>query len=141
LELRRLLTSLLGGMRATADRAFRLGAAPDVVIQADPDRLAQVIRNLLRNAVEHTATGGRIELSATVDDAAVEIMVDDDGPGIPQAERVKVFDRFHRAGRKGEGAGLGLAIVAALAEAHGGRARAEVSPLGGARVIVRIPRT
>jgi two-component system sensor histidine kinase BaeS len=130
-------------MRATAQRDFRLGRVDDVTVAADPDRLAQVLRNLLRNAAEHTAPGGTIELSAVSERGVLRLAVDDDGPGIPEAEREQVFDRFHRAGgprRATGGAGLGLAIVRALAEAHGGRAWAEASPLGGARMVVELPR-
>jgi two-component system, OmpR family, sensor kinase len=137
-----LVASLLDGMRATAERDFRLGPVADVIVQADPDRLAQVLRNLLRNAVEHTQPGGVVELSAQASRDTLRLIVDDDGPGIPEAEREQVFDRFHRAPgprRTAVGAGLGLAIVAALAHAHHGLARAEVSPLGGARLIVELP--
>ena len=70
----------------------------------------------------------------------VELAVEDDGPGIPEAGRDRVFDRFHRAeARRGTGAGLGLAIVRAIAEAHGGRATASVSPEDGARVTIVVP--
>ena len=71
------------------------------------------------------------------------IWVDDDGPGIPASERDRVFDRFHRAdpsrARSAGGTGLGLAIVRAIVDAHGGRAWAESSPLGGARVLIELP--
>jgi len=74
---------------------------------------------------------------------SVSFTVDDDGPGIPEEERAAVFDRFHRldAGRSREagGAGLGLAIVAAIAEAHGGSTHARTSPLGGAEMVLEIP--
>jgi signal transduction histidine kinase len=110
---------------------------------ADADRLAQALRNLVSNAIAHTAVNGRIEVGASVANGSVRFTVDDDGPGIPDAERAAVFDRFHRldAGRSREagGAGLGLAIVAAIAEAHGGSARAGSSPLGGAEMVLEIP--
>jgi len=71
------------------------------------------------------------------------VMVDDDGPGIPPAERERVFDRFHRSdagrARASGGAGLGLAIARAIVESHGGSIRAEESPLGGARVSFDLP--
>ena len=70
-------------------------------------------------------------------------MVDDDGPGIPVAQRAAIFDRFHRLdggrSRDAGGAGLGLAIVQAIASAHGGRVWAEAAPSGGARMVLEIP--
>ncbi len=137
------LDDLVQGMAETASRRLVLGDVPAVHIEADADRLAQALRNLLRNAIAHTAEHGRIELAAHVDSGQVRFVVDDDGPGIPEAQREAVFDRFHRldAGhsRDEDGAGLGLAIVQAIAEAHGGRAFASGSPLGGARMVVEIP--
>jgi signal transduction histidine kinase len=117
--------------------------APDSV-NADRDRLAQALRNLLRNAVEHTESHGRIELGASErPDGRVQIWVDDDGPGIAPAERDQVFDRFHRAdaarARTAGGTGLGLSIVRAIVDALGGRVWATDSPLGGARVVIELP--
>jgi signal transduction histidine kinase len=137
-----LLRELLDAQDGTVDRRFELGSVPDVDVAADPDRLAQALRNLLRNAVEHTAPGGVVRLSACAAPGVVRIAVDDDGPGIPEQERVRVFDRFHRVAggrRAAAGAGLGLSIVQAIADAHGGRAFAETSALGGARVVVELP--
>jgi signal transduction histidine kinase len=77
-------------------------------------------------------------------DGLVLLEVDDDGPGIPEADRARVFEQFVRLddarARDGGGSGLGLAIVAELAAAHGGTVAAASSPLGGARVEVRLPR-
>jgi len=102
------------------------------------------LRNLLRNAVEHTRVGGTIELGARGSaDGRVQIWVDDDGPGIAAEERDRVFDRFHRAdaarARSSGGTGLGLAIVRAIVDAQGGRVWATDSPLGGARVVIDLP--
>ena len=102
------------------------------------------LRNLARNAVEHTRPGGLVRVSATaLPRGWVEIAVEDDGPGIPPAQRDRVFDRFHRldsARARGKGgAGLGLAIARAIVEAHGGRIGAGASPEGGARVAFRLP--
>jgi signal transduction histidine kinase len=97
---------------------------------------------LVGNAIAHTAPSGQIDVAVRVGDG-VSFIVDDDGPGIPEDQRAAVFDRFHRldAGRTREagGAGLGLAIVQAIAEAHSGRANAETSPLGGTRMVICIP--
>jgi signal transduction histidine kinase len=138
------LRELTEAAATTAPRRFTIAQGVTGTLQADPDRLAQAVRNLLRNAVEHTVEGGRIELGAVAAGDWVTLLVDDDGPGIPPAERERVFDRFHRsdgsAPRRGEGSGLGLAIVKAIADAHGGRAWADASPLGGARVAIALPR-
>jgi signal transduction histidine kinase len=142
IQLSSLLRDVLDATASTEDRDMQLGPVPDIVVQADADRLIQALRNLLRNAVEHTAPGGIVRLSATHAPRVVRIAVDDDGPGIPPQERSRVFDRFHRAAsqsRTATGAGLGLSIVQAIAEAHGGRALAEASSLGGARMIVELP--
>jgi two-component system, OmpR family, sensor kinase len=107
-------------------------------LRADPDRLTQVIRNLLANARRHTGPSGRVEISAASRGPALTIRVDDDGPGISPAERERVFARFHRSeaarDRGSGGSGLGLAIARSIVELHGGRIWVEDSPLGGARI-------
>jgi two-component system, OmpR family, sensor kinase len=145
IELAPYLHELMDGVRATAERRFELGPVPDGRLDADPDRLAQALRNLLRNAVEHTAGDtGRVLLSArALGGERVQFIVEDDGQGIPAEQRDLVFDRFHRTdaarSRAHGGAGLGLAIVRAVAEAHGGRASAHASELGGARMEIELP--
>jgi len=127
------------------DRVFELGPLPSGTLQADPDRLAQVLRNLVTNAIAHTAPGsGRIALHVESAGAGwVRFVVEDDGPGIPEQQRELVFDRFHRTdsgrARAAGGAGLGLAIVKAIAEAHHGRVRATAGALGGARIELELP--
>jgi signal transduction histidine kinase len=107
-------------------------------LHADPDRLTQVIRNLLANARRHAGPDGRVAISAEARGPRVTIGVDDDGPGISAAERERVFGRFHRSeasrARGSGGSGLGLAIARSIVELHGGRIWIEDSPLGGARV-------
>ena len=110
------------------------------VVRADPDALAQAIRNLIRNALEHTSFGGAVRLSAESHGDRIEFAVEDDGPGIPAAERSRVFERFHRARPAGgRGSGLGLAIARAIVEAHGGKIWADESATGGARVAFELP--
>ncbi len=145
LEVRGFVQDLWSGSEFIADRAFELGEIPDGVVRADPDRLAQALRNLIANAVNHTsAPDGLVRL--TVDRGprdVVRFTVDDDGPGIPAAERERVFERFHRVDtardRLSGGTGLGLAIVRAIAEGHGGAVRAGSSPEGGARFELDLP--
>jgi heavy metal sensor kinase len=143
-DLELLLEDVVASAEPTADRDFTLAADVPGILNADEDRITQALRNLLRNAIEHTQPDGRIELGAReLPGARVAIWVDDDGPGIAAAERERVFDRFHRADaarvRTAGGTGLGLAIVRAIVTAHGGRAWAEESPLGGARVVIELP--
>jgi two-component system OmpR family sensor kinase len=115
-----------------------LGECPAGSLRADPDRLTQVLRNLLANARRHAGPAGRVTLSATALGEQLTVRVDDDGPGIDPGEREQVFDRFHRSGnardRSSGGSGLGLAIARSIVELHGGRIWIEDSPLGGARV-------
>lgn len=113
-------------------------------VRADVDRLGQVLRNLLTNALRHTGEGGRIAFSAKPIGDAVEIAVADTGEGISPDDLPRVFDRFWRAEpsrSRGEGgAGLGLAIVKAIVEAHGGQVSAHSDGLGqGSTFKVSLP--
>jgi two-component system OmpR family sensor kinase len=146
IQLRPFLTDLWYGLELTAKRRFQLGPIPEGMVRADPDRLAQILRNLGRNAIEHTsAPDGLVRLEAErVGLERIRFAVLDDGPGIPPAERDRVFERFHRTdaarSRNAGGAGLGLAIVRAIAEAHGGGVRAAETDSGrGTRIEVTLP--
>jgi two-component system, OmpR family, sensor kinase len=112
-------------------------------IDLDPDLIAQVVRNLIENAERHAGPEGRVTLSTAQDGGSLVIRVDDDGSGIPPAERERVFDRFHRSqpsrDRASGGSGLGLGIARSIVLAHGGRIWVEDSPLGGARVSFELP--
>jgi signal transduction histidine kinase len=116
--------------------------ASAVRVAGDPVKLAQAIRNLTDNAARHAHR--TIGLHVIADGAAAVVQVDDDGPGIPDGERERVFDRFVRLDSSRErasgGSGLGLAIVRTVVGAHAGSVAAEVSPWGGARFTVRLPR-
>ena len=139
------VTELWDGVSLTAERRFELDEVPEGRLRADPDRVAQVIRNLARNAIEHTAPGtGRICLSVEeLPGARLSFAVSDDGPGIPDCDRERVFERLYRTdrdrSRSSGGAGLGLAIVRAIAQAHGGSATAGEARIGGARVELVLP--
>jgi two-component system OmpR family sensor kinase len=116
---------------------------PDDLGELELDRrlLARAVGNLLRNAQKYA--GKHILLSAVRDARAVEITVDDDGPGIPEDEREKIFDPFYRLDRSRDratgGFGLGLSIARKAVALHGGSLRAETSPLGGARFVITLP--
>ena len=143
IELRPFVTDLVRGLADAGARRLELGEIPELLIDADEGRLAQALRNLLRNAIAHTAENGVVELSVQESDRRLRFVVDDDGPGIPVEQRAAIFDRFHRLDggrtRDAGGAGLGLAIVSAIASAHGGRVWAEAAPAGGARMVLEIP--
>ncbi|HSR95242.1 MAG TPA: HAMP domain-containing sensor histidine kinase, partial [Solirubrobacterales bacterium] len=117
-----------------------VGELPAGELPADPDRLTQVIRNLLGNARRHAGPQGRVAIGAEAQGSRLTICVDDDGPGISPANRERVFGRFHRSeasrarGADAGGSGLGLSIARSIVELHGGRIWVEDSPLGGARV-------
>jgi two-component system OmpR family sensor kinase len=137
---------LWDGMSLLAQRRFELGPVPQGTLRADPDRLAQALRNLIGNAIDHTVAGhGLVRMQVQeVPGERIRFAVEDDGPGIPAGQRERVFDRFYRTDpardRASGGTGLGLAIVSAIAEAHGGAVAAGRSPEGGARIEIELPR-
>ena len=136
---------LWDGMSLVASRRFELGPVPQGRLRADPDRVAQALRNLVGNAIEHTAAErGLVRMSVqALAGGRVRFVVEDDGPGIPADQRERVFHRFHRTDaardRASGGTGLGLAIVRAIADAHGGSVIAGASPEGGARFELELP--
>ena len=126
-------------MRVFPELDVSLVPAPTVIIIGLPAGLRLAVDNAIANAVKH---GGatRVQLSAVSSRAGVEIAIDDDGVGVPEEERTVVFDRFSRGSTASHsGSGLGLALVAQQAELHGGTASLEASPLGGARLLLRLP--
>ncbi len=126
-------------MRIYPDLDVSLVPAPTVIIVGLPAGLRLAVDNAIANAVKH---GGatRVQLSAVSSRAGVEIAIDDDGVGIPEEERLVVFERFSRGSTASHsGSGLGLALVAQQAELHGGTALLQASPLGGARLLLRLP--
>jgi two-component system, OmpR family, sensor kinase len=145
IDLRPYIEDLWDSMSLTVERCFELSAIPDGTLQADPDRLAQALRNLARNAIEHTtAPDGLVRLEVErVASERMRFVVADDGPGIPAEERERIFDRFHRTDaardRASGGTGLGLAIVRAIAQAHDGRVTASERPGGGAKIELELP--
>jgi two-component system OmpR family sensor kinase len=145
IELAAFVQELWDGVSLLAARRFELGPVPQGTLTADPDRLAQALRNLVSNAIEHTAPErGLVRLEVEPRPGRrVRFTVSDDGPGIPPDQRERVFDRFHRTDaardRASGGTGLGLAIVQAIVVAHGGWARAGESAQAGARIELELP--
>lgn len=112
-------------------------------LSIDPDRMAQVLGNLLSNALRHTPEGGRITLEAKPYEDGVELIVQDTGPGIASEDLPRVFERFYRTDKSRQretgGAGLGLAIAKSIVELHGGKICAESKPGGGSTFVIRLP--
>ncbi len=121
----------------------QLGPLPALV--ADGDRLAQVLTNLIDNAIIHSPPGCKVGLTAGTERDEVAVTVEDSGPGIPPEQLERIFERFYQVDRSrraggGRGAGLGLAISREIVLAHGGTLTAESTPGRGSRFIVRLPR-
>jgi signal transduction histidine kinase len=116
---------------------------PGLWADGDPERVHQVVANLLENAVRHSPAGGRVEVRAHPDRGRVAIEVLDEGPGIPEEEASRVFERFYRADSARSsshgGAGLGLAIARWIVDLHGGDIRAERRAPTGCRMVVLLP--
>jgi two-component system OmpR family sensor kinase len=104
----------------------------------------QIVDNLLTNARTHTPDATPVSARVHVDGGEAVLEVEDEGPGIPAEDAARIFERFYRGdpsrSRESGGGGLGLSIVSAVAEAHGGSAAYEPRPGGGSRFVVRIPR-
>ncbi len=137
---RQVVSELLPAAHA---RQLDLGLATTepVVVQGSRDALHLIVRNLLDNAVKYTPVGGRVDLAMGRDAQGSWLAVEDSGPGVPEEERERVFDRFHRVpGTDAAGSGLGLAIVRAVAEHLGAQVKlGRSAALGGARAEVRFP--
>jgi signal transduction histidine kinase len=120
--------------------AIRLGHEDQAIVEGDPDRLKQLLLNLIDNALKYTPPGGTVTLSLHRDQAWVRISVADTGVGIPPEVLPHVFDRFYRAQREGrKGVGLGLSIARWIAEAHGGRLSAESQVGQGTTFTIWLP--
>jgi signal transduction histidine kinase len=106
-------------------------------VRVDALRTEQAVRNLLSNAVH--AAHSRVRVAATSDARGLRIEVGDDGPGVPGADRNKIFDPFYTTKPVGQGTGLGLSVAAAVADDHGGHLTVEDDALGGARFVLLLP--
>lgn len=116
-------------------------ATLDASVSGEPELLRTMLHNLIRNAIRFSPRGGRVVVALHLDEAAVEVSVTDQGPGIPEGQLNSVFERRTGAGAQpvGRGHGLGLAIAQGIAELHSGRVVAENLAGGGCRVSVHIP--
>jgi two-component system, OmpR family, sensor kinase len=125
------------------ERRYSVESSIHGELEADPDRLAQVLRNLVANAVRHTVAEGHIVISIGSENGSAVFAVKDDGTGIEPDQLDRIFDRFHRTdegrSRAEGGSGLGLAIAQAIVEAHGGTISASSRPGQGATIRFRIP--
>ncbi len=140
-DLSALLASIVDDME---DAGMPVGMRPadPLVLECQPGGLRRVVTNLIENAIKYGTTA-RVSLEATPQ--AARIVIDDDGPGIPEAELLKVFEPFHRLeqsrSRETGGSGLGLAIAQAIAEAHHGAITLTNRPEGGLRAVLSLPRS
>lgn len=146
------IAALYRGVAADlADRIEHQRLQLDVVVdpaaatvEGDPTKLHDALRNLVENAVNYSGAGGRIELGARIDGERVLLTVADEGPGLPEEDLGRVFERFYRVDtsrtRDPGGTGLGLSIVRHLVELHGGRVWAENRKTGGAVFTVALNR-
>jgi len=145
-EVGTLVDETLARLRPLAgQRTIDVQAPPTAVVAlADRDRLSQVLTNLLDNAIKFTPDGGRITVGWRCTNGEVEISVSDSGPGIPEADLPRIFERFYKADRARPahpgGSGLGLAITKHIVEAHGGRIAVRSSPGTGTTFTVTLPR-
>jgi len=142
-ELAGLTEDVLEKARVLGDRDWRIDAVADARILADEQRLTQAGLQLAANAVKHTGPGDTVAVGSAVDErGCVRLWVRDTGPGVPPADRERIFERFARAGVPAgdEGFGLGLSIVAAIVHAHGGRIAVEDADPPGARFVITLDR-
>lgn len=117
---------------------------PGTMAEVDPERLRQVLANLIDNAIKYGSANGQVRVSARVlPDHQVEVCIADDGPGIPDEAKARIFERFYRIdkarSREQGGTGLGLAIVKNIITAHGGDVRVESAPGQGTKFFVTLP--
>jgi signal transduction histidine kinase len=124
-------------------RAWAVGNLAPAHVDVDVDRIALALDSLIDNAVKHSSPSDRIELSCMRGASTASIVVSDSGDGIPTADQARIFDRFARTdssrSREAGGVGLGLSIVAAIAEAHGGSVSAESKEGGGSVFTLNLP--
>ncbi len=127
--------------RALGPRHWLLEGSGDTVVEVDPQRLTQAWLQLAQNAVKYSEPGSTVALGSAVTDGQVRVWVRDEGPGIAPGDQDRIFERFVRleAGRRTEGTGLGLTIVQAIAQAHGGHVEVVSAPGAGSTFSIVVP--
>jgi signal transduction histidine kinase len=137
-----LVVRVVATASALGTRVWQVVGAADARVFADEQRLTQALMQLAVNAVEHTQPGDTIAVGVRTACSEFELTVTDNGPGIPEEEHERIFDRFQQGNRvqPGRGSGLGLAIVRSIAQAHGGRAEVSTAPGGGVSFRLVLPR-
>lgn len=141
-DLQELLPAVFAKATALADREWVYDGDVPAVVQADPQRLTQALAQLAQNAVQHTQTGDVVAVGGSLDAGAVRLWVRDEGEGVADVDRERVFQRFARAtaqARRSDGHGLGLAIVSAIVEGHGGRVELETEVGHGSTFTIVLP--
>jgi signal transduction histidine kinase len=138
LDLDLLTADLFAKASRLADRRWRLERTGIGLLQADPQRLTQAVMNLAENAARHTDEGDEIALGSSISNGEARLWVRDTGSGIDAADAERIFERFAQSDRA-EGAGLGLAIVRAIAEAHGGRVELDSALGAGSTFAIVVP--
>ena len=145
-DLQQIFTAVITDLARTIDdkrQRVMIAVAPEACsLTADPAKLHDVIRNLVENAVNYSPDEAGIHLAAARRDGALDITVSDTGPGIPETDLTRIFERFYRVDKartRPGGTGLGLAIVRHLVELHGGSVKAENQKAGGATFTVTLP--
>jgi signal transduction histidine kinase len=142
IDMRELAHELIVKTRALGERDWQLDASANGILVADRDRVLQAVLNLADNAVKNTDAGATIGIGVMTRGEEIHIWVRDTGVGIEPSELERIFHRFVRgreAGRRYRGAGLGLAIVETVAEAHGGRVHVESEHGVGSRFTIVLP--
>ena len=137
------LTAALGDkVRGLGPGPWSVDEAAEVVATVDPQRVTEAVLQVAENASRYSPAGTPVTIGSAVDDGVVRFWVRDEGPGFAPDELDRIFDRFHRgaASRRTEGSGLGLSIVRAIAEAHGGRVEVRNREPRGATVTIVLPR-
>ncbi|MBU1238189.1 HD domain-containing protein [Myxococcota bacterium] len=149
-HLTKLLKTVIGD-HAQQAKAKEITLTPNplpehVTIEGDNTKLSQVFSNVVSNAIKFSPEGGTITIDLAMSESnTVRVTVDDDGPGIPDAERDSVFQKYYQvnkdqqAVKRGFGSGLGLYIVKNIVSSHGGQVMAERSPAGGTRIVIDLP--
>jgi two-component system phosphate regulon sensor histidine kinase PhoR len=145
-EIQQIFNAVVADLSQTIEakqQRVSIDVAPDAcTVAADPAKLYDVVRNLVENAVNYSPEAAEVHLESARRDGTIDIVISDTGPGIPDADLTRIFERFYRVDKartRPGGTGLGLAIVRHLIELHGSTVRADNLPGGGARFTINLP--